>query len=70
MAIRRAGIPAVDAKMDPNVYKVLAPLKENVEIASGMRGQENWQRRSVTLGMLIKLGLVTEAEAFSVWQEP
>jgi hypothetical protein len=75
MPIRRAGIPAVDASMDPKVYKVLMAVKENIEIASGMRGQnnvnqENWKRRSVTLGMLVDLGVITEQEARTVWQDP
>lgn len=75
MAIKRAGIPAVDARIDPNVYKVLAPLKENVEIALGMRGgatanQDGWKRRSCTLGMLVTLGVITEEQARSIWQEP
>ena len=60
MAIKRAGIPAVDASMDPKVFKVLMAMKENLEIASGMRGEDNWKRRSVTLGMLIDLGVITE----------
>lgn len=75
MTIRRAAIPHVDLAVDPRVRGVLNALKENVEIANGMRGdnnvnQENWKRRSVTLGMLIKLGVITEEEARSVWQEP
>ncbi len=75
MAIKRAGIPSVDASMDPKVFKVLMAIKENIEIASGMRGQnnanqDNWKRRSVSLGMLVDLGVITEQQARSVWQDP
>ena len=75
MPIKRAGIPSVDNSVDPKIRQILVALKENVEISAGMRGQgdanqENWTRRSVTLGMLIKLGVLTEEEARSVWQDP
>lgn len=67
----RPGIPAVDLKTDHNTRKVLMALKENVEIGNGIRsGPDAWVRRNVTLGMLIKLGLITEEQARSVWQEP
>jgi len=75
MTIRRAAVPHIDISIDPKIRGVLNALKENVEIANGMRGdnnvnQQNWKRRSVTLDMLIKLGVITEEEARSVWQEP
>jgi hypothetical protein len=75
MAIKRQAIPSIDMAIDPRIRPVLAAMKENLEIASGMRGdnnanQDNWKRRSVTLGMLIKLGVITEEQARSVWQDP
>jgi hypothetical protein len=75
MPILRAGIPAIDQTIDPKIAKVLMALKENVEISSGMRGgndpnQQNWKRRSASLGMLVDLGVITEEQARSVWQEP
>lgn len=75
MAITRPGIPAVDQKIDTPVRRVLMALKENVEIANGVRtgtaaDEEGWKRRSVTLGMLINLGLITEEQARTVWQDP
>ena len=75
MAIRRPGIPSVDAAIDPRVRPVLMALKENVEIANGVRtgtnpNQEGWKRRSVTLEMLVSLGVITEQEARRIYQEP
>jgi hypothetical protein len=75
MAIKRAGIPAIDTSIPMNLRVPLQAIKENIEIASGMRGggvngDLNWTRRSVTLGMLIKLGIITEQQARSVWQDP
>lgn len=75
MAIKRAGIPAIDQALDPRIVKPLMALKENVEISSGMRGgnnanQDNWKRRSASLGMLVDLGVITEAQARAVWQDP
>lgn len=74
MAIKRPGIPAVDAAIPESTRRVLMALKENVEIANGQRSgtgvnQDAWRRRSVTLEMLVKLGVITEQQARSVWQE-
>lgn len=69
--IKRPGIPAVAKSTEPNTQKVLMALKENVEIGNGIRsGPDAWLRRNVTLGMLVKLGVITEEQARSVWQEP
>lgn len=75
MAIKRPGIPSIDTTIDPKISRVLMPMKENIELAAGMRGrnnanQDNWKRRSVTLEMLISLGVITEEEARSVWEMP
>lgn len=74
MPIRRPGIPAVDSSVDSRLRPLLMALKENVEIANGIRtgtnaNQEGWKQRNVTLEMLIKLGLISEQEARSVYQE-
>lgn len=75
MAIRRPGIPAIPPETDQHVRRVLMALKENVEIANGVRtgtslAQDGWKQRSVTLGMLVKLGVVSENDAHSVAEEP
>jgi len=73
--LKRPGVPAVDQAISKPVRDVLMALKENAEIANGIRtgtavNEDGWKRRSVTLGMLIKLGVITEEQARSVWQEP
>lgn len=78
--LRRPGIPAVDPNLPLSLQQILQPLKENAEIAHGLRskgtqvgqgvGYEGWSRRSTTLGMLVKLGIITEEQAKSVWQDP
>lgn len=69
--IKRPGIPGIDHSIPQDVRKPLAAIKENIEIANGIRsGPDAWMRRSVTLGMLVKLGVITEEQARSVWQEP
>lgn len=75
MAITRPGIPAIDQKIETPVRRVLMAMKENIEISNGIRAgtsadDQAWKRRSVTLDMLIKLNVITEQEARSVWQEP
>lgn len=74
MPIRRPGIPSIDPAVDPRIRPVLLALKENAEIANGVRtgtnaNQDGWKRRSVTLEMLVKLGVITEQEARSIYQE-
>lgn len=71
----RPGIPAVDLAVDPKLRKVVMAIKENIEISNGIRAgtgvnEDAWKRRTVSLHMLIKLGLITEEQARSVWQEP
>lgn len=75
MAIKRPGIPSIDQMIDRNIRMPLMAMKENIEIANGIRSgtdanQDGWKRRSVTLDMLVKLGIITEQQARSVWQEP
>ena len=72
--MKRPAIPAVDHSVDPKVRKALSAIKENVEISNGIRSgtqvdDMGWKRRTVSLNMLVKLGLITEAQARSVWQE-
>jgi len=72
--MKRPGIPAIDHSVDPKVRKALNAIKENVEISNGIRtgtqpDESGWKRRTVSLNMLVKLGLITEAQARSVWQE-
>ncbi len=80
MAQRRPGIPSIDPNLPHGLQEVLQPMKEAIEISQGLRssGQQvgsgvgfaGWSRRSTTLGMLVKLGIITEAQALSVWQDP
>jgi hypothetical protein len=77
---KRPGIPAIDPNLPLGLQQVLQPMKESIEISLGVRsaghqvgsgvGYAGWSRRSVTLGMLVKLGVITEAQAISVWQDP
>lgn len=67
---KRPGIPQIDQSIPQNIAKILGPLKEHAEIAQGLRakgtdgvGYPGWKRRSVTLGMLIKAGVISEAKA-------
>jgi hypothetical protein len=60
----KAGIPHVDLTVPQNVRTVLVALKENQEVAAGLRGgADAWRNRSCTLGMLVELGIITEAQA-------
>lgn len=73
--MKRPGIPALDHSVDPKVRKVMAAIKENIEISNGQRAgtavdDSGWKRRTVSLNMLVKLGLISEEQARSVWQEP
>lgn len=79
MAIRRPGIPEVDPNLPIGLQQVLQPLKENVEISMGLRSKgtqvgganfDGWSRRSMTLGMAVRLGIITQAQAIEVWQDP
>jgi len=75
MKNRRPGIPSIDQSMPQSIAKVLGPLKEEVEIAQGMRssgasgvGYAGWKRRNVNLGMLVALGVITEAQARTAFE--
>ena len=69
MPDKRPGIPQIDPSIPQNIAEVLAPLKEHAEIAQGVRskgtssGYPGWKRRSVTLGMLVSAGVISEAKA-------
>jgi len=73
--LSRPGIPAIDTAVDPKLRKAVMAIKENIEISNGIRAGTNmedlgWQRRTVSLYMLVKLGIITEEQARSVWQDP
>jgi len=70
MADKRPGIPQIATNIPKDVQDVLRPLKEHVEISQGLRSKgldgktyAGWKRRSVTLGMLIEAGVISEAKA-------
>lgn len=78
MPIRRPGIPAIDPNLPIGLQQVLQPMKENIEISMGLRSKgtqvgganfDGWSRRSVDLGMLVRLGIITQAQAMLVWQD-
>jgi len=59
-----AGIPHVDLTVDAKIRTVLVALKENQEVAQGLRGgNDAWRKRACTLEMLVELGVITEAQA-------
>lgn len=73
--IKRPGVPTIDSSIPKNIADILTPIKEHVEIAQGVRssgtsgvGYPGWKRRSVTLGMLIDIGLITEAQARTMFE--
>jgi len=77
MSIRRPGIPAIDPNIPPGIKAILDAMKESIEIANGVRssgqqvgsgvGFDGWRRRSFTLGMAVKAGLITEAQAMDLY---
>ena len=77
--LRRPGIPSIDPNVPANLASVLQPMKEAIEISLGVRssgqqvgsgiGYDGWKRRSVTMNMLIKSGLLTEAQCLKLYQE-
>lgn len=53
---------------DPATQRVLAAVKQNIDIMNGVVGgtnanQDGWRQKVVTLDMLIKAGVITEQEA-------
>lgn len=61
----RPGIPAIPPT-DAAQRAVLLAMKENIELSNGVHG---WERQSVTLGMLVKLGVITATQAKAVAKE-
>jgi hypothetical protein len=58
---------------DPATQRMLGAIKQNIDIMNGVVGgtsanQDGWKQRSVTLEMLIELGVITEQQARSVAQ--
>lgn len=77
--VQRPGIATPDNNIPQGIRDILMALKENAEIANGIRspgrqvggvGYEGWKRRSVTLGMLIRAGVITEAQALDLYNDP
>ena len=70
---RIPGIPSVPSNTDAATYAFLSAVKENVEIREGVRRAgvavgdgsnfDGWRRRAVTLGMLVSVGVLSEAQA-------
>ena len=66
-------IPDVDLSIPENIARILRPMKELLEIQTGLRnrgqslgagvGFDGWKRKTVTLDMLIQSGTLTEDQA-------
>lgn len=66
-------IPHVDLSIPENIANILRPMKEALEIQTGLRnrgqalgagvGFDGWKRKNVTLETLVVAGLITEAQA-------
>ncbi len=77
MALRRPGLPSIDTNWPNSLQQFLGAVKEAIEISYGVRaagrqvgagvGFDGWKRRSFTIGMAIKSGLITEAQAKSLF---
>lgn len=80
MPSKRPGLPSVDPNLPSGLAGFLGPIKENIEIMNGIRssgrqvgsglGYDGWSRRSVTLGMLVRAGLITEPQALDLYEDP
>lgn len=54
------GIPQIPQGVGQEQQRFFSALKEHVEVAQGVRGEKRDQ--FVTLGTLVKLGIITEAQ--------
>lgn len=73
---RIPNVPSIDPSLPDNIKTALQPIKELLEIREGIRsagvalgngsGYNGYLRRNVTLGMLVKLGIITDAQAKQV----
>ena len=52
------GLPGLDPVADPQLARVVAPIKEIIEVREGLRG--NPLERFATLADLVALGLATQ----------
>jgi hypothetical protein len=57
---KKPGIPQVPPTTDQSSHQFLNALKEHAEVAQGVRGDT--ASRYVTIGMMLKAGLVTDAQ--------
>lgn len=72
MGQRRPGIPDIAPEVPELIAGPLRALKEHAELSGGMRtstDKNSFMRRSVTLGMLVKCGIMTEAQARRMFEE-
>lgn len=58
--VQRPGIPKPNPNMPYGLNAVLEPMKENIDIANGLA---DWSRQYVSLGMLVKLQVITAQQA-------
>ncbi len=63
MSAQRPGIAKPSPNLPYGLNAVLDPMKENIEIGNGLA---DWQRQFVSLGMLVKLQLITEQQAQAI----
>lgn len=60
----KPGIPQVPHGLGTEAHRFMSTVKEHLEVAHGVRGDYN--NRYVTLGILVKLGLITQQQADNV----
>jgi hypothetical protein len=58
---RKPGIPQAPPVNDRELHRFLVAIKEHAEVAQGVRGSSD--DRYVTVGMLVRFGLITSEQA-------
>ena len=63
-----SGLPEVPPGLDDSMSRFLGALREAIVTREGLRGIDSgrWRHRSVTLGMLVDNGTITENTAITL----
>lgn len=64
MGSRQSGIPHIPQTDNQELHRFLIAVKEYIEVAQGTRG--TYKDRVVTVGMLVSLGIITDAQAQNI----
>ena len=56
-----ANIPQIPGGLGSEVHRTLTAMKAHIEAGQGLRG--GYTNQTVTLGMLVKAGIITQAQA-------